>query len=89
MSMDRFSVCHIPQNLFEEIKDIDRSSKRALKQWLYEHTNELLWANLDDRFRYFEDAESFATMVYRKDGSGDVVAIYNLTNNEWMSGWFL
>lgn len=53
MSMDRFSVCHIPQSMFEEIKDIDRSSKRALKQWLYEHTTELLWANLDDRFQIF------------------------------------
>lgn len=34
MSMDRFSVCRISQNMFEEIKDIDKSSKRAPKQYL-------------------------------------------------------
>lgn len=89
MYTERYSVCYIRADLFEEIKEIDRSSKRALKHFLSEHTTELLWANLDDRFRYYEDAESFATMVYKKDGSGDVVAIYNWSEKTWMCGWFL
>ena len=44
---------------------------------------------MDDRFRTFEDAESFANMVYRKDNSGDVIAIYDWLNKEWISSWFM
>ena len=89
MYNERYSVCYIKSELFEDLKDIDKTSKRALKNYLNEHTNSLLWSNLDDRFAYYEDAESFATMVYRKDGSGDVVAIYNWMDKVWMCGWFL
>ncbi len=89
MASYRYSVCYIKADLFEEIKEVDRSSKRALKQFLSEHTTELLWSNIDDRFSNYDDAETFAMMVYKRDGSGDVVAIYNWFEKVWMCGWFL
>lgn len=89
MASYRYSVCYIKAEIFEELKNIDKSSKRSLKNYLTEHTSELLWSNIDDRFSSYDDAETFAMMVYKKDKSGDVVAIYNWVEKVWMCGWFL
>ena len=85
----RYSVCRLHCDEFEDIRELDRESRRALKVFLQLHTHELLMACMDDRFRTFEDAESFANMVYRKDNSGDVIAIYDWLNKEWISSWFM
>ena len=85
----RYSVCRLHCDESEDIRELDRESRRALKVFLQLHARELLMACMDDRFRTFEDAESFANMVYRKDNSGDVIAIYDWLNKEWISSWFI
>ena len=43
----------------------------------------------DDRFRSYDDAETFATIVYKHDNSGNIIAIYDLAEKNWITFFIL
>lgn len=85
--MYRYSVFKIKRDLLDNFEGI--YTKKQLLNFLTAHTAEVLAFDTDDRFRYDDEAEMFAIMVYKLNKSGDIVAIYDWTKKEWLNAWFL
>lgn len=86
---DRYSVCRIPKEYYGELKGLDKNSIHALRNFLNQHTEEFLVMSMDDRFRRYENAVLFIDMVYKRDSSKDIIAIYDWWEKSWINCWYL
>ncbi|MBQ8218228.1 MAG: hypothetical protein IJZ79_02890 [Bacilli bacterium] len=89
MPDNRYSVCKLDSDLFTELKEMNKTTTKELLTYLNYHTAFVIYMSMADRFRYLDDAKSFAEGVYTKNNSGDAVAIFDRLNKSWIECWFL
>ena len=88
--MFRYCVYKISYSEFAELLELNLNSKIEIYNFLKRRTRDIMAIYTDDdRFRSYDDAETFATIVYKHDNSGNIIAIYDLAEKNWITFFIL